>query len=135
MKKQNKMFLSLPFKKRYWIKNLSELRKEIKWAFQRMKYGYSDCDVWNIDDWFLDSIVPMLQQLKENLHGYPSNYTFDEWNDILEQMIFNFTEGNEDISSKKPKDFKNWSEYNEYIADHLNKGLKLFVENFHNLWD
>ena len=46
------------------------LPKEIKWFCQRGKRGYSDMDVYGIDDWFLTVIVPMLRQLKETKHGW-----------------------------------------------------------------
>ena len=35
------------------------LPREVKWFWQRGKRGYSDRDVWNMDDWFLDIIVPL----------------------------------------------------------------------------
>ena len=35
---------------------LSFIPKEIKWFFQRGFRGYSDRDVWNIDEWFLNII-------------------------------------------------------------------------------
>lgn len=51
-----------------FIKNIP---KEIKWFFQRGFRGYSDKDVWNIDKWFLNIIIPMLKQLKKRKNGYP----------------------------------------------------------------
>lgn len=44
---------------------------KIKWAFQRMKRGYSDADVYAIDDWFCRVVPPMLEQLGREAHGYP----------------------------------------------------------------
>ena len=42
---------------------LKYLPKEIKWFFQRGFKGYCDKDVWAIDIWFGNTIIPMLEQL------------------------------------------------------------------------
>ena len=135
--KKSKMFLTMPSKKRYWF-NLNGIKtffREIRWAFQRMKYGYSECDVWNIDSYFLQTIVPMLEDLQRNGISYPGGITFEGWKDILDDMIYHFLEGNEDTCSKTIKDFKDWCEYNNYINTHLNKGFELFIKYFRDLWD
>lgn len=85
------------------------LPNNIKWFIQRGIRGYSDYDTWDIDYWFLNTIVPMLKQLKENKHGYPGNITAEEWDNILDKMILYFTEANEETSSKKNEYKKDFS--------------------------
>ena len=46
-------------------------RRNIRFAYQRIKYGYCDSDVWSIDLWFLNVMPGMLQHLKDTTHSYP----------------------------------------------------------------
>ena len=49
----------------------------MKWARQRVRRGYSDYDVGDIDVWF-DSIVPdMLLDFKNNIIGYPMRLQYE----------------------------------------------------------
>lgn len=57
----------------YKMKNYG-LFSKIKYAFQRMKKGYCDEDVWDIDDWFLNIMPNMLCELKENKRGVPTAF-------------------------------------------------------------
>ena len=75
------------------------LPQEIKYFWQRGIRGYSDRDVLGIDEWFLNIIVPMLEQLKETKLGYPPDLTSEQWNDILDRIIFCFKEANEETCS------------------------------------
>lgn len=131
--------------------------KKIKFIKQRVKQGYADTDVYNIDYWFLETIVPMLKQLKEQRVGYPMDLSPEKWDKILDEMIFCFTECNENTCSiknqcaeeylNKPlneiKDVKNtkqkWLEKERKICEYRenckNRGLNLFKKYFWNLWD
>ena len=55
-------FLATPY---YKIRNC-HLFSKIKYAFQRMKKGYSDEDICEIDTWFLRVVPKMLREFKEN---------------------------------------------------------------------
>ncbi|SCW59185.1 hypothetical protein SAMN05660484_01953 [Eubacterium ruminantium] len=68
---------------------------------QRAKRGYADTDVWNMNDWFMDTISPMLKQFRKKHNGVPSTFLpsmmcSDEerevanakWEQILDRMIF-----------------------------------------------
>ncbi len=107
-------------------------KRNIKYFYQRIKYGYCDSDVWSIDYWFLNVMPAMLQQLKETSHGYPSSLegsshamcehgigdaNDDEgakrWEAILSEMIFLLNEANEDKSTRKNKYQKEYEKANE----------------------
>lgn len=81
---------------------------------QRYERGYADIDVWNMYDWFLKTVKPMLMQYRKNHIGSPAslgeNYKneegiwvndkcHDEWNVILDRMIFLLNEMDEDTCS------------------------------------
>lgn len=90
--------------------------QNIKYSWQRITKGYCDKDLWNIDGWFMDIMPNMLQQFKENRHGSPGILGTDyvnadgircndtchqEWDEILDKMIFLFREMNEETCQKK----------------------------------
>jgi hypothetical protein len=107
----------------------------------------------NYDTWSMDStlsllIHPMLVQLKATQHGHPANMTEQEWNEILDEMIWAF--------EQKCRD--DWeSDYYEYEDDNterfglklvwedragakahqerMSNGFKLFGKYYENLWD
>ena len=118
-------------------------RLERKYGRQRVKRGYSDRDVWDIDLWFLSVMPKMLQQLKETRHGSPAelgeSYVNDdggmvndkcheEWDKILDRMIFLLGEMNEDISEIS-------REKVSYREKCKNEFFELFSKYFWYLWD
>ena len=106
----------------------------IKWSKQRIVRGYSDRDVWEMFS-FLQTIIPdMLQTLKDTRMGSPGylgqNYTneegilvndicHEEWDKILDQMIFLWREIDEDTCSQK----------NPYDEEH-SKAMEEFYEKY-----
>lgn len=103
--------------------------KCLKWSKQRIIRGYSDYDMWCMRD-YLGALIPdMLQTLKDNRHGSPGylgeNYTneqgilvndtcHDEWDKILNRMIFLWREIDEDSCSKQNMYEK---EYGEALSE------------------
>ena len=120
------------------IKHIKRYGQNIKHAYQRIKYGYCDRDVWSIDWWFLSIVPNMLQDLKETTHGYPS-FSDDmsqaivgtgapeevdkegmrRWQEILSEMIFLFREANSDTCARK----------NKYEADY-DKAVEEFTRKY-----
>ena len=47
-------------------------------------------DTWSMDVTLAHIIHPMLVQLKETKHTYPSDLTEEKWDSILDDMIFSF---------------------------------------------
>ncbi len=126
MEKIKKTGVSCWYKKDLKRENINDKlyrwRMNIKYIYQRAKYGYCDRDIWSIDYWFLEVMPGMLQQLKENTDSYPCTADFpahavfgtksqkdidtegmQNWHDILSEMIFLFKEANEDTCSRKNK--------------------------------
>lgn len=118
---------------------LKYLKRCIKWSCQRIVRGYAECDVWNMDG-YLQRLVPdMLQDLKDNRNGSPSylgeNYTneegilvndtcHDEWDKILDNMIFLWRESNEETCKR----------INPYY-DEYDKAFEEFTEKYGILGD
>lgn len=111
---------------------------KIKYFIQRGKRGYADCDVWNLNDYLADMLFDALKQLNREKLGYPCNYPEEEWTKILNDMIAGFR------AYKQMDKLHFWSNENEKtkylkqrkaLEEICNKGLKLFAENFYDLWD
>ena len=46
--------------------------KNLKYCIQRIRRGYCDADLWDIDSWFMSVIVPMLRQFDKTRFGWPT---------------------------------------------------------------
>lgn len=168
------------------IRKLKRFQRNLRYSYQRIRYGYCESDVWSIDLWFLNVMPNMLDDLRKSAQ---SNASTQE-NQLLSEMAFLFREAQEETCSKKnpykkarlraQRDFEKmygpWGEklkiaaeireekkhnilishtmedvpkyqpiaakyrvaeqkLSEYRTDCRNRGLKLFCEHFHELWD
>ena len=129
----------------YWLDRLFGWNPK-----QKISVRIDDHDTWSMDHTLAHVIHPMLVQLKATQHGYPNGLTEQEWDDILDEMIWTF--------EQKCRD--NWEDdfYGDYIEDPKNgsmagsfewidhdgmkahqtrmtNGFKLFGEYYENLWD
>ncbi len=98
--------------------------RELKWKWQKSQRGYSDSDVWGMNNYLAEIIPPMVRQIKRG-HGYPGHgraNTPEKWAVILEEIAVGFEAFEGDIG--KIGDEKKFT-----------KGMKLFVKWFPNLWD
>ena len=107
-------------------------------------------DTWSMDCTLAMIIHPMLVQLKATQHGHPSNLTEQEWDQILDEMIWAF--------EQKCRDHWEDAYYGDYVEDQKNgsmvgsfkwidheglkthqermsNGFRLFGKYYENLWD
>jgi len=125
--------------------------KEIKYFIQRGKRGFSEQDLWSFDDYLCDIIPPALRQLKKKQTGCPQelwdekrvNDECHKWKEILEEMAQGF-EAVEELTSlnffKYVREDGYYSreldeEKRRLLTKKYDRGMKLFCENFMNLWD
>lgn len=59
------------------IETIKWFARNIKYCWQRVRYGYCDHDVWDTAHWFLHLVPSMLEEMSENAHGFPSNLNED----------------------------------------------------------
>jgi hypothetical protein len=101
------------------------IKRSIKFLFQRVFRGWSDAETWSLDVTFAKLICPRLKRFKKLNNGYPSRFTEKTWDEALDEMIFAFEK------------CANRFDYDEWTSEEfgrINSGLKLFSENFHDLW-
>ena len=89
-------------------------------------------DVFGFNDNFLEKIVLILDDFNKTKISNPADVTFEEWGDILNQMIEYFKNSSEDYTDDKFDDPK---EQHEFMQENFNKGMKLFTKWFYALWD
>ena len=162
MKKKTK-FRCSPYLKRYIFKNIKWYLYEIKYAWQRMMYGYSYKDVVDVDYFFLNTMANVLEDLKNTTNGYPATEeSFESWKEKLGYIVFCLREADSDTCSKNQpyfdfiddKDYvklsedekskydiekKKWFDREGAIDSYRNDmamiALDLIKENFGKLWD
>lgn len=92
-----------PFNK-YWFRHwlcLGTYTHPFVFAYQRVTRGWADCDTWNLDNYLLDILPPVLRYLKAHQHGVPGELTVEGdgpgleraiavWHEILDKMIQGF---------------------------------------------
>lgn len=129
---------------------------EIKWTFwdkitmpfwrrcQRFKRGYAWSDVWNMFDWFIDTVKPMLMHLRDHGCGVPFEFVDNEegWASVLNQMIQCLDLMDEDNAETYVKNNYGDLAFRESMVlidrvmnENKDKFFELFSKYFYNLWD
>lgn len=120
-----------------------KLRKiywNIRKGIQRMKNGYDDVDRFNLYDGFIDRYYKVLKDYKENMHDHPGTMTEEEWNKIIDQMLFHLYYMDENnVNEELQKDVSEnwiprWAATYPIMEHHKNEFFKLFSEHFYDLW-
>lgn len=71
---------------RHPIRFLRETVGNLRAAYSRATKGYAAVDVWNMNDWILDTFPPMLRKMADDGCGYPGFNPFEspeKWHDWL----------------------------------------------------
>lgn len=93
-----------------------------KFEEQRLERGFDDSELWELYMTITKFILPRLILFKKKHYSEPSGMVFEQWNDILDEMIeaFELIEKGEceDVEKKK-----------------IEKGLRTFAKYFTKLWD
>ena len=145
----------------YWIARIDlfyEFRK-FRWFFVRGWKGWAPNDTWCFHGYLAKVIKEGCQHLKEIQHGHPGNMTEEEWDKILDEIIWSFDMVNKISESDVYMYIEEWGEeknkemektlsdmavengYEPYYYmskeehERMQKGLKLFIENIWSLWD
>lgn len=100
---------------------------DIESFIERGLQGYSSVDLWNIDSWFCEMMPRMLHDFRENSKGHPCDMSMEEWEAILERLIFCF---NEMKIKKESLDVKD----GERLMKITQEAFELFAKYFWHLW-
>lgn len=120
---------------------IKDIYWKTKYGFQRMFKGYDSVDIFDISGKFIDRYYKILTEYKKNMHGYPGTMSEEEWNNIIDKMLFHLYYMDEkNIEKELYKDVpENWTlslQTTDLITEkHKNEFFKLFAEHFYSLWD
>ena len=131
--------ITWPFwKARRWI---IDTYWEIRYGFQRMFKGYDSVDTFETFAKFTERYEKILKEYRAHHYGYVANMTEEEWDSIIDDMIYHLHYMNEhnvedELSKGMPED---WSPSHKTVYEimerHKNDFFELFSKYFYNLWD
>jgi hypothetical protein len=115
---------------------------------QQIKVRIDKSDTWSMDHTLAHIVLPMLVQLKATQHGHPANLTEQEWDDILDEMIWAFEQKCRDdwegdyYTYEEDKDAAFglklvWEDREGQKAhqERMTNGFSLFGKYYEGLWD
>ena len=128
-------------------------------TYQRARYGVSNRECWSLRDTFTAFILPRLKHFKKmRRYAYPSEITAEQWEDILDEIIWTFEyiqdEGEtmnpfpifrkdepldeyfkREKTSEEKQLLRDWSTRGNLLEQRREKGLALFATYYIHLWD
>lgn len=124
---------------------IGDLKRGIKWGFQRIFRGYDDRAYWSLCSYLTEIILPVLKEYRKNKVGIPmldgmENKTWEEqeaeWDKIVDKMICSFQIIYDDENCLEIDgtnyDAPDWfKKENETVKE----GLELFAKYFRGLWN
>ena len=127
----------------YW--KIQDILFDIKMWWQRKTRGYSDLEIWNLDDFIINQALPRLKAFRENTIGYPSIpgecESLEDWYKILDEMIFGLEFGKDEHDWYKDHVFNASGEERDKaqkefvkLLERAQKGRELFGKWMMNLW-
>ena len=103
---------------RHPLRRIKEFFINLKFARQRVKNGYCDMDVWEMDKWLLGILPCMLRQLEVKGVAYPGLEPFEtpvKWHNWLREMACKIEE----------LQYDNWEKKNEWNEEFYAFGKKV----------
>jgi len=106
---------------------------KIKWAYQRVRYGYDERANWDLADYFTPMLQKIIFDIAERGYSYPPpEIKQEKWTQILKQIAFGFGSLIEMDSGYYL--LEDQEEY-ERLNKEYKKGMKLFAKYYRNIWD
>ena len=106
--------------------------KKIKYFIQRLRYGFDERVVWDLEIELAKIILPRLVFFKNSdRKAHPIGISPKTWEKILDKMILAFELILSEFEEEKMPSKKEWLKRDKQIDE----GLELFGKHFRDLWD
>lgn len=131
--------ITTPYYRAKW--KIRDVYWEVRYGLQRMFKGYDSVDTFETFAKFIERYTKILTALRNNHYGYPGTITEEEWDNVLDEMIYHLRYMDEETVTKElEKDVPdNWNASGKTVSQIMDKHkdafFKLFSEYFYNLWD
>lgn len=97
---------------------------------QKIFWGFSEDETWSLYNTIAAFTLPRIRHFRKHVHGYPGGITFEQWQEILDKIIFSLEEyANE--NENEPKEIDETRKYWE----RMDEGTRLFGQYFGHLWN
>ena len=135
---------------RWWLHNIKQFFRNIKYAWQRATRGFSDPDCWEFDSYLSRIISGGLKTFDKNRYGVPAELYFQlgeeggdkEWSKILSEISAKMEKYERLKSSEYPPDnlppeaIREWYENNQKEAENAwNDAIDLLKKWHNDMWD
>jgi hypothetical protein len=130
-------------------------------TYQKLRYGVSDSECWNLSNTITSFVLPRLKHFKKTQrYAHPADLTPEQWEEIIDELIwtFEFMDNEGEVLNPFPDVWKNEEEelweycqrektpeekeaINKWYAKQLElnerkrRGLELFAKYYDALWD
>ncbi len=101
-------------------------KRSIKHFYQRIIKGFPDSDTWSLDYTIAKFTLPILKRYKELNIGVPMEMSEEEWNKIIDMIIYAMESIIIDLEMKD-----GWE---NIIWEDVETGIQLFGDYFRDLW-
>lgn len=127
----------------YYIvrRNVKNIYWEFRYGLQRMFKDYDSVDVFDTFSRFTRRYTKILTDYKKNRIAHPATMTDEEWEAIVDNMLYHLHYMDEDVVTKElEKDipdswYASCKTVNYILNKHKDEFFKLFSEYFYCLWD
>lgn len=137
---------------RLWANKIAPFPREVKYFYQRGRYGFSSADVWGTDSYLIGIIPKMIRELMKQKNSYPAQpeegvNSFEDWIKVLEKMAIGFERmdaweddycavmGEERPDFKDPNFTASFKAHEERVLAEFRESMGLFHKWFFHLWD
>lgn len=109
---------------------LFKMKRYFLFKYQKITRGFDDSEIWNLNDNFVNFILPRLKEYRKQTKGVitPTENTIDFCEFLLDDMITGF------------ENYKDWSRENKgnhninKIEKEIENSLRIFADYFGLLW-
>ena len=75
----------------WWNRNIARWPRLVKMAYQRVTRGHDDDAVWNMNSWFIQNAIPILNKWRNDGISFPCEFHCrEEWEIVLDKMSNGF---------------------------------------------
>lgn len=126
---------------RFIFHNIKQYFKNRKYIRQRIKWGFSYPDTWDMSLYLSDVISAMLEHMADRCDGYPDKQTdpengfdtYEEWIDALRECAYKLYYSSEEHNSdemRNPYEEQNRELYKKWTTKDNGDGSSTLVTNY-----
>ena len=124
------------------LKFIRRIPSQFKWAYQRIRYGYSDRDWWNGDFYLAGVVAGIMEKIVNKGHGVATSYG-DNWETPIEIMVERrdadwkkYIEIFREYSKRGPALNQEWKDnFGGVLDEDMQDALQWLSKHFQELWD